>query len=395
MNALSEPPAATAPGIGRPPRGRREALRKLVWIGIWLAFMSAPVHDLLDGPHSAAGRICGWLGLVLFVGAYLVLVFRHTGHPLERRLVGSGLAFLTLGATALALGLGAPWLVLFVYVSVAVGSTLPLPLARWLIPLTTLYMVLLGLPLGQGLDLGLVVPALLGGFALTGVRQLIRTTVELSEARATVAQLAASEERLRLARDLHDLLGHSLSLITLKSELAGRMLPAHPEGAAKEVADIQRVGRQALADVREAVTGYRRPRLAAELALVQGTLRAAGITATMPPEPPPEGLPEEAEAALAWVLREAVTNVVRHSGARHCTVELLRRETLDGPRAELTVRDDGEGATTAPFPAPDTTAPGNGLTGLRERLDAVGGTLAAGPGKGRGFRVVARVPMGD
>jgi two-component system sensor histidine kinase DesK len=203
----------------------------------------------------------------------------------------------------------------------------------------------------------------------------VRTTIELREARATVAQLAANEERLRLARDLHDLLGHSLSLITLKSELAGRMLPAQPEKAAQQVADIEKVSRQALVDVREAVSGYRRPRLAGELAGARAALTAAGITASLPAGPAPTDLDEEAESALAWALREAVTNVVRHSGARRCTVEVLSRQTLDGP---------GDGS-------PGT--PGNGLTGLAERLEKAGGALETGRTR-HGFRLVARVPAG-
>jgi len=275
-----------------------------------------------------------------------------------------------------------------VYVSIASGAALPLRLARWTIPAASALMACLALLVADGTDYigALLIPALLGGFAMTGVRELVRTTIELREARARVAQLAANEERLRLARDLHDLLGHSLSLITLKSELAGRMLPAHPDKAAQQVADIEQVSRQALVDVREAVSGYRRARLAAELAGAQVALTAAGVTATLPPEPDLAGVPEESESALAWALREAVTNVVRHSGARGCTVELLHRQTLDGPRLELTVEDDGSGGAG--------NAPGNGLTGLTERLEKAGGTLEA-TGTRRGFRLVARVPAGS
>jgi two-component system sensor histidine kinase DesK len=226
---------------------------------------------------------------------------------------------------------------------------------------------------------------LLVGFAMTGVRQLVRTTIELREARATVAQLAANEERLRLARDLHDLLGHSLSLITLKSELAGRMLPGQPEKAAQQVADIERVSRQALVDVREAVTGYRRPRLGAELAGARIALTTAGVHADLPDQLPLDGVPEEKESALAWALREAVTNIIRHSGADRCTVEVLRRQTLDGPLLELSVTDNGSGGSGK--------GPGNGLTGLQERLRTAGGVLEAGRVE-RGFRLVARVPLG-
>ncbi|MFE4333569.1 sensor histidine kinase [Streptomyces sp. NPDC056831] len=378
-------------GVGRPPTGRRQVGIKLLWIGVWLAFMSAPVKDLADGHHTPWGTALGVLGLLVFVGVYLVLVFRHTSKALDRRVVQSSIAFLGALAIILFLTLGTAWLVLFVYVAVSVGATLPLRTARWLIPAVVAVLVLLGLTDDHSREIitALVFPALLGGFAMTGVRQMIRTTIQLREARATVAQLAANEERLRLARDLHDLLGHSLSLITLKSELAGRMLPDHPEQAAAQVADIEQVSRQALVDVRSAVTGYRRPTLPGELAGARTALAAAGITADVPAEAP-EDLPEKPEEVLAWALREAVTNVVRHSGARHCTVTLTPRQTLDGRVLELTVADDGVGA--------GGTKPGNGLTGITERLATVDGALtsrAGYSGSGKGFTLALTVPLGS
>jgi two-component system sensor histidine kinase DesK len=379
----------TSVGLGRPPTSLRQGWIKLFWVGIWLAFMSAPVKDLADGNHTSWATALGALGLLVFVGVYLLLVFRHTAKPLDRRLVHSLIAFLGVLSVVLTLTLGTAWLVLFVYVAVSVGATLPLRTSRWLIPVVTAVLVGIGLTGDHPREVitALVFPALLGGFSMTGVRQLIRTTIELREARATVAQLAANEERLRLARDLHDLLGHSLSLITLKSELAGRMLPDHPEQAAAQVADIEQVSRQALIDVRGAVTGYRRPTLPGELAGARTALAAAGIAADVPAEAP-DDLPEKPEEVLAWALREAVTNVVRHSGARHCTVTLGPRQTLDGRLLELTVSDDGVG--------PSGTKPGNGLTGIGERLATVDGTLrtsAGNSGSGKGFTLTLSVPL--
>ncbi|WP_438948500.1 sensor histidine kinase [Streptomyces atratus] len=381
----------TSAGTGFAATGRRQVWIKLLWIGIWLAFMSAPVKDLADGDHTPWATALGALGLLVFVGAYLALVFRHTSKALDRRAVHTTIAFLGALAVVLSLTLGAAWLVLFVYVAVSVGATMPLRTARWLIPVVVAALVGTGLTVDHPREIitALVFPALLGGFAMTGVRQLIRTTIQLREARATVAQLAANEERLRLARDLHDLLGHSLSLITLKSELAGRMLPDHPEQAAAQVADIEQVSRQALVDVRSAVTGYRRPTLPGELAGARTALAAAGITADVPAEAP-DGLPEKPEEVLAWALREAVTNVVRHSSARHCTVALTPRQTLDGRVLELTVADDGVGAAG--------TKPGNGLTGITERLATVDGTLtsrAGNSGSGKGFTLTLSVPLGS
>ncbi|WP_330310280.1 MULTISPECIES: sensor histidine kinase [unclassified Streptomyces] len=371
--------------MGESPRNIREALRKGIWIVIWLVFLSSPVHDLVSGHHTTTATVAGWLGLTAFVGIYLTLVFRNMGRAFTATPVVAGLV-IGLGALAavLCLTLGPSWLGLFVYVSVACGTSFSLRVAYWTIPLTAVVMLLVGLHGGKEDARNLILLVVLIGYAMTGVRQLVRTTVELRKARATVAQLAANEERLRLARDLHDLLGHSLSLITLKSELAGRMLPDHPDKAAQQVADIEQVSRQALVDVREAVTGYRRPRLAGELAGAQVALTAAGVTADLPAEPDLDGVPEESESALAWALREAITNVVRHSGARRCAVELVRRQTLDGPVLELSVEDDGSGGSGTP---------GNGLTGLTERLEKAGGSLEAGKVR-HGFRLVARVPTG-
>ncbi|MFI1162630.1 sensor histidine kinase [Streptomyces sp. NPDC020801] len=369
--------------MGESPRNRGEALRKLVWILPWLIFLSSPVKDLVCGAHTTAATAAGWVGLLAFAGIYLTLVFRNMGRQFSEPVVACLVAVLGTLAVVLCLTLGGQWIGLFVYVSVTCGATFPLRTAYWTIPLTTVAMLLMGLRTGQH-DGWTLVLVLLVGFAMTGVRQLVRTTVELRKARATVAQLAANEERLRLARDLHDLLGHSLSLITLKSELAGRMLPDHPEKAAQQVADIEQVSRQALVDVREAVTGYRRPRLSAELAGVQVALTAADVIADVPAEPDLTGVPEESESALAWALREAVTNVVRHSGASRCTVDLIRRQTLDGPFLELSVEDNGSGGSGK--------GPGNGLTGLTERLEKAGGQLEAARVK-RGFRLVARVPL--
>ncbi|MFD3933358.1 sensor histidine kinase [Streptomyces sp. NPDC058614] len=374
-------------GIGQRPQNGKQKMVKSLWTGIWLIYLSAPVSDLLHGGHSTGVRILGWLGLVVFVGWYMILLFR-TGRGETNAVVLGSLAVLAAQSTILSLTLGREWLVLFVYVSIASGAALPLRLARWTIPATSalLTVIALAVPDGTAYLAGLLIPAFLGGFAMTGVRELVRTTIALREARATVAQLAANEERLRLARDLHDLLGHSLSLITLKSELAGRMLPDHPDKAAQQVADIENVSRQALVDVRAAVTGYRRPRLAGELAGTRVALTAADVIADLPDEPDLTGVPEESESALAWALREAVTNVVRHSGARRCVVGLVRRQTLDGPVLELSVEDDGSGGPGS--------GPGNGLTGLAERLEKAGGSLEAGRVRS-GFRLVARVPTGD
>ncbi|MGW3247687.1 sensor histidine kinase [Streptomyces sp. NPDC001070] len=366
--------------IGRAPENRRQMLVKLIWVAMWMLYLGAPVSYLAEGGRGIAATVLGWTGLAAFVAGYLGIVFLRTNAERQPRWVYAQLAALGALGLLMAFTLGDAFLVLFVYLAVGCGAVLPTRQARWAIPLVTAVLAAVAGLTGasEGMGVSLLVPCFLGGYAMTGVRQLVRTTRELREARAAVAQLAATEERLRLARDLHDLLGHSLSLITLKSELAGRMLPGRPEDAALQVADIERVSRQALVDVREAVSGYRRPTLAAEVAGARGTLHAAGIRAELPAKVAAPLTPE-AEGALAWALREAVTNVVRHSGATRCVITVTEGEGT----VRLTVADDGRG------PGPGGTRRGNGLTGLEERLLLAGGRLeTVTPGSGFTLRAV-------
>ncbi|MFF4601662.1 sensor histidine kinase [Streptomyces sp. NPDC001339] len=391
---MNEPETERNPLLmGDRPRTRRQALGKAMWIAIWFVYLIGPVGQLLDGEMSMAHEVLGWSGLIAFVGGYFALLFRQMLHlPQGRTAVRSAVAVLGVLAASLALTIGPNWLVLFTFVSVATAGVLPAAQARWAIPALTAVVVAIGL---RSPNVGVylfayAMPCLGSGFTMVGMQHLIRTTNQLREAREEVARLAANEERLRLARDLHDLLGHSLSLITLKSELAGRMLPDRPEDAARQVADIEQVSRQALVDVREAVTGYRRPQLAVELAGARAALRTAGVALTVDPalEREHRGLAADEEGALAWALREAVTNVVRHSGARRC--ELLLSEEWEADERHylrLSVLDDGSGP-------PRAQHDGNGLSGLRERLALADGRLETGSApRTQGFALHAYVPL--
>ena len=188
-----------------------------------------------------------------------------------------------------------------------------------------------------------------------------------------------SEERLRFARDLHDLLGHSLSVVVLKAELAGRLATTAPDRAAEEMADVERVAREALREVRDAVVGYRQPSLDQELEGARQILQSAGVLARCEPVAGP--LPATLDATMAWALREGVTNVVRHSGARHAEVLLSR----DNGQVHLELLDDGKGC--------DGCEPGNGLRGLRERVEARDGSLESGPRAEGGFRLAVTLPL--
>ncbi|WP_254068700.1 sensor histidine kinase [Streptomyces sp. TM32] len=390
----SEPGVGNPMMMGQAARTRRQALGKTAWISVWLLYLAGPVSQMLQPRTPAAERIWGVLGLTLFVLAYVLLIFRHLWRRTSVLPMYGLLALMLTLSVTLSWTLDASWLVLFVFTSVGSAVVLPWQQSRWSIPLITAALLAIGASYPQihgyyVFAYGL--PALGSGFMMVGVQYLIHTTMELRAARQEVARLAANDERLRLARDLHDLLGHSLSLITLKSELAGRMLPDRPEDAAQQVADIERVSRQAMVDVREAVSGYRRPRLAVELAGARAALRTAGIAVTVDPalEGDYRGLAADEEGALAWALREAVTNVLRHSGAHRC--ELLLSEEWEADERRflcLTVLDDGAGP-------PRAQHDGNGLSGLRERLGAAGGRLETGPApRGRGLALRAYVPLG-
>ena len=219
---------------------------------------------------------------------------------------------------------------------------------------------------------------MLVGFAAVAGRLLVEANQQLSQAREQIARLAVGEERLRFARDLHDLLGHSLSVIALKSELAGRLINNTPGLAAHEIEDIEKVARDALREVREAVTGYRQPTLAAELAGAHEVLTAAGIEYHVDHDHVP--LPPAVEAVLAWTVREGVTNVMRHSQAKRCAVRITNK---DG-HATAEVIDDGRGGT------PEA---GSGLRGLEERVRERDGTLTAEPLPHEGFRLRVTLPL--
>lgn len=372
------------PSIGWAPENRRQAVVKLCWIAIWALYIQAPLADLASGRHGSLATVSGAVGLAVFVLVYLAVLFFRTNEPEPAPWVYAALAGLGALALVLSFTLGSRWLVLFVYVTVSCGAGLPLQTAVWAIPVGAATLGGVGYVIDAKREFvpTLLIPALMAGFAMVGVKKTVHTVQELREARETVAHLAATEERLRFARDLHDLLGHSLSLITLKSELAGRMLPGRPEEAAAQIADIERVSRQALVDVREAVTGFRRPTLAVELAAARSALRTAGI------EPhtevvPTTDIPADAEAVLAWALREAVTNVVRHSSATRCEVALA--QTVDG-MLRLTVTDNGHGRSAG-------AGSGNGLSGLEERLVLAGGGLDTSSATGAGFILRAHVPL--
>lgn len=210
--------------------------------------------------------------------------------------------------------------------------------------------------------------------------QRVRNNSKLQMAQEEIEQLAKLAERERIARDLHDVLGHTLSVIVLKSELAGRLFSRNPERAQTEIADVEQIARKALTEVREAIRGYRAEGLAAEIRRAHGVLDVAGVTLVCD-ETPFELSPAE-ESVLSLVLREAVTNIVRHAQASRC---VLRFEAQEG-QTTLVVEDDGRGGVRED---------GNGVRGMRERIEALGGRFAVdNPNTAglRGTRLTIQIP---
>ncbi|GAA3451368.1 sensor histidine kinase [Dactylosporangium matsuzakiense] len=360
--------------------GPRPTIGGMVWVAVWL-------FPLID-PLSRVTSPVAVVGLIAFAGLYVytaalgfespVLTRRH--HVLYGAVAALGIA--------LTLAYGDHWLIVMLYVSAA-GMALYAGAER---PVAAVYVFFGGLLAQVALAfavhadwwrsgsvmLGTILSSLLCG----AVRQMGRLITELRTTRQALADTAVAEERLRFSRDLHDLLGHTLSVIVVKAEVVRRIAERDPAAAAAQAADIEQVGRHALVEIREAVTGYRETGLTAELARAKGSLTAAGITADVLRTADP--LPDAADRLLAWVVREATTNVIRHSGAANCEISLAM---ADGT-AILRVQDDGDFSPTASAPPP-----GNGLRGLTERLATAGGTLETAPRPEGGLALTARLPL--
>ena len=346
------------------------ALRRLVAPALTLGGLVFPVRQV--GPAVSGGVRAAVLAdaVVIAVGFLLVLgvgprLRRPTRVALVAVLYAAAVAFPLLVGDVRGLGLAAyPLLAavvalppLWIRVAGTVTAVAVVALSWWM----------LGTP---SWDIALMLAFI--AFMITGIRQLNRTIAALRAARDEIGRLSAAAERARLARDLHDVLGHSLTTITVKTGLARRFLESggHGDRALAEVRDAERLSRHTLEEIRATVSGYRRASLTAELAGARSALRGAGIAARLPQSS--DEVRADLREPFAYVLREGVTNVIRHSGATRCEVRL-------GPDW-IEVRDDGTGGTPVP---------GTGLTGLSERMTESGARLTAGPSAQGGFHVTA------
>lgn len=382
----------------------------LLWITFWLWPLLSPVIA------TARGRVQPVLpaavGLAAFVALYIVVAsLAWSDRPPPKGRLFPLLAVLAVLGLALSAGYaGGPdgWLIPILFVAAA--GTASLRSSRyafaWLIG-AVVAVLAIGAARGvAGGELGSTAFSVFtAGVVVYVVRQMNRLIDQLRATQAELAKVAVSEERLRFARDMHDLLGHTLSVVVVKAAVVRRLAERDPAVAAREAGEIEEIGRRALVEIREAVTGYRECRLDTELAGARKALSGAGIEVTVRESGKP--LPAAAESVLTWAVREGVTNVIRHSGARRCEIDIRR---VDGD-ATLEIRDDGRGGVAAPAAgangagqgsiSPDGLGPdgldpggvgGHGLRGIAERVRAAGGTFEAGVRPGGGFRLTATIP---
>ncbi|GAA3902931.1 hypothetical protein GCM10023084_64290 [Streptomyces lacrimifluminis] len=233
----------------------------------------------------------------------------------------------------------------------------------------------------------IAVSTILTGLIVYGLNRLAQLVVEVQAAQTELARLAVTQERLRFARDLHDLLGYSLSAVTLKSELACRLVPTDPERALDELRSILEISRQALSDVRTVARGYRDMSMTREAVSAQAVLAAAGIQVEVKcSADPPEG---EVNTIMATVLREAITNLLRHSKAENCRIESW---TTDSGELALTIANDGVQPVSGSGDRSDT-ADGSGLGNLQFRLTSIGGELVSGLDEAGWFVLRATAPL--
>jgi len=332
---------------------------------IWLVFLMFPLTSAFAVETSWVWRSLAIGAILAFAGVYVygfIRIGRTETWAQVNRFGWRCLAVLlslTL-ATSLVIGINALGMVTFL-IAFAMFS-LPLAAALGIGVVGIAVAVLVPLAMGVLGETWFFIPILvMVGVATAVVRVLEQRGIEHQEIAGEMALVA---ERERVARDVHDVLGHSLTVVTIKAELAQRLVDSDPERAKAELAQIQSLTREALAEIRATVAGLRLARLGDELTSAGAALADAGLSGQLPADP--SVVDPRHRIVLAWVLRETVTNVVRHSGATSCAVAI-------GPRT-MSVTDNGRGCSGRPE--------GNGLRGLRERVAAAGGTLVVGPGPG-------------
>ena len=360
--------------------------RRYGWLfaAVWLFYLGEPVSALTKQP-SATWRVVGLVAVAAFAISYMLMVrlasmVRHSAvraRPFVLRASIGVVVMLALFVLQIP-GAGAHALSCLVYIAAFGMVALPLRAGALLaLTLTGLAEALPALVPGWR-DNGYGLAVLLGSLATWGIRLAALRQNRLLAAQQEIADLAVQNERARIAADLHDILGHSLTVVAVKAELAQRLLDVDVERSRKELADLEGLARDALADVRSTAMGMRGISLPGEIAAARQALAAANVQASLPGAA--DEVPSRNRELFAWTIREAVTNIVRHSKARHVSVVLAPQS--------VEILDDGVGCNSE-----NSRQNGQGLAGLRRRAEALGGKLTVGGREDQpGFRVRVEVP---
>ncbi|MFC4587745.1 sensor histidine kinase [Sphaerisporangium corydalis] len=344
----------------------------------WLVLLTGPLWDTFAGGSRPL-----WLAIsgVAAAGALYVGTIR-TAFADPRKAERGPLPALGALTLVLAWTMHGNWYVLFALFAIACGVAVK-GVGRISVVLLVTLGAVFAVTLSHGEDWGTVLSLCWGTFSAGLVPsimlRLFEVIEQLKRTREELAARAVAEERLRFSRDLHDLLGHTLSVMVVKAEAVRRVLPGDTAAAVQQAADIERIGREALTEVRAAVTGYRGRGLSAELESARTVLADAGVRLTTRARV--LELAPEADALLGWAVREGVTNLIRHSGARTCRIDLAAGD--DG--TVLEILDDGRGGAPLAWS-------GHGLKGLRERVAATGGLLEVTDQDPGGFRLRVTLP---
>jgi two-component system, NarL family, sensor histidine kinase DesK len=340
---------------------------ELIWLVYSVFFVIQPIQE-----HSAKAWTAFGVAFSLFIAVYVTMVYsrsRRTQLAMLGAMAALGLAYYPYNAGACGMFIYVAAFVPFVTESIAfsVGTFIfvsaSMMLEGWwlhLSPWSWVFCVFIAIAVGAG---NLV------------AAQRMRANKQLNLANEQIAHLAKLAERERIARDLHDVLGHTLSVVVLKSELAGKVMDRDPERARAEIGEVEQIARKALGEVREAIRGYRSEGLTAEIDRARKILDAAGVALECEAKPPLFAPAEE--TVLSLIVREAVTNIVRHAQASHCRLDFQ----TNGHGTALVVEDDGRGGIRAE---------GNGLRGMRERVESIGGRLLID--SGQGTRLLIEIP---
>lgn len=352
---------------------------EVLYASVWLVFLVFPLAAVLSSPASAAVKLMGVGGLALFAALYVISWIREIVFPRHGALVNAltwcGILLLPLALVAPSAGLGTLYAAPF-FVAVCVFR---LSLRAGFVTAAVIAALALG-PWLVALDSAEWGWFLLGMTPAWLLLLVSRVVMDRSKAQeALQRELSLARQREAVGRDVHDILGHSLTVISVKVQLAKRLMDADPERASHELDDVLALTRDCLTDVRATVGKLREPELSAQLIQARAALRSAGITPHLPGTVP--AIPDDRRATFAWILREATTNAVRHSRASTCTVTLTP--------SSLTITDDGVGLGGEADGAASSN--GNGLHGMRERAGAAGLRLTVtSPVQdiGRGTRIV-------